>query len=106
MMNLTWRAEYVLAILQAEGECKTQYLREIGSGYDIIATLDILEERGLIKIRRPNRKLRLHSLTDLGREYLEQVETIYMTPQEQDRDKRRQEKETKERERNDSRKES
>lgn len=79
MMNLTWRAEYVLAILEAEGECKTQYLREVGSGYDIIDTLNILEERGLIKVRRPNRKLRLHSLTDLAKDYLEQVALIYDT---------------------------
>jgi DNA-binding PadR family transcriptional regulator len=78
MMNLTWRAEYVLAILQAEGECKTQYLREVGSGYDIIDTLNTLEERGLIKVRRPNGKLRMHSLTDLAREYLQQVEDIYV----------------------------
>ena len=78
MMNLTWRAEYVLAILQAEGECKTQYLREIGSGYDIIDTLNILEKRGLITVRRPNGKLRMHSLTDLAREYLQQVEDIYV----------------------------
>jgi DNA-binding PadR family transcriptional regulator len=77
-MNLTWRAEYTLAILQAEGECKTIYLREIGSGYDIIDTLNILEKRGLIKVRRPNGKLRLHSLTDLAREYLQQVEDIYV----------------------------
>jgi DNA-binding PadR family transcriptional regulator len=78
MMKLTWRAEYVLAILQAEGECKTQYLREIGSSFNIIDTLNTLEERGLIKVRRPNGKLRMHSLTDLAREYLQQVEDIYV----------------------------
>ena len=76
--GLTWRGEYLLAILQEEGECKTQYLREIGSGYDIIDTLDILEKRGLITVRRPNGKLRMHSLTDLAREYLQQVEDIYV----------------------------
>jgi DNA-binding MarR family transcriptional regulator len=79
-MKLTWRAEYTLAILQAEGECKTVYLREIGSGYDIIDTLNVLEKRGLVKVRRPNGKLRLHSLTDLAREYLQQVEDIYVKP--------------------------
>jgi len=78
MMKLTWRAEYTLAILQAEGECKTMYLREIGSGYDIIDTLNVLEKQGLVKVRRPNGKLRLHSLTDLAREYLQQVEDIYV----------------------------
>jgi DNA-binding MarR family transcriptional regulator len=77
-MKLTWRAEYTLAILQAEGECKTQYLREIGSGYDIVDTLNALEERGLVRVRRPNGKLRLHSLTDLAKEYLQQVEDIYV----------------------------
>jgi DNA-binding PadR family transcriptional regulator len=78
MMKLTWRAEYTLAILQAEGECKTIYLREIGSGHDIVGTLNSLEELGLIRVRRPNGKLRLHSLTDLGKEYLQQVEDIYV----------------------------
>jgi DNA-binding MarR family transcriptional regulator len=77
-MKLTWRAEHVLAILQAEGECKTQYFREIGSGYHIVDTLNSLEKRGLIRVRRPDGKLRLHSLTDLAREYLQQVEDIYV----------------------------
>lgn len=99
-MNLTWRAEYVLAILQAEGECKTQYLREVGSGYDIIDTLNILEKRDLVRVRRPNNKLRLHSLTDLGKEYLQQVTLIYMTPQEQKREEREQ-RERKDQESND-----
>jgi DNA-binding MarR family transcriptional regulator len=77
-MKLTWRAEHVLAILQAEGECKTQYFREIGLGYDIVDTLNSLEKRGLIRVRRPDGKLRLHSLTDPAKEYLQQVEDIYV----------------------------
>jgi DNA-binding PadR family transcriptional regulator len=67
----------VLGILQEEGECKTQYLRHLGVGYDIIDTLNKLEQDGYIKIKRPNYSLRLHSLTDLGREYLQQIELIY-----------------------------
>ena len=90
MTGLTWRGEYLLAILQEEGECKTQYLRHIGMSYDIIEVLNTLEERGYIKIRKPSHKLRLHSLTDLGREYLEQVAKIYMTPQEQQKEEREQ----------------
>lgn len=77
MVGLTWRAEYVLGVLDEEGEIKTQYLRHIGLGYDIIDTLDILERDGYIRVRRPNGKLRLHSLTDKAREYLQQVEKIY-----------------------------
>ena len=96
-MKLTWRAEYTLAILDAEGECKTQYLREIGLGYDIVDTLNILEKRGLIRVRRPNGKLRLHSLTDLGKEYLQQVMIIYMTPQDQQKEEREQKDRQKER---------
>jgi DNA-binding PadR family transcriptional regulator len=75
--GLTWRAEYVLGILEEEGECKTQYLRHLGVGYDIIDTLNKLEKDGYIKIKKPNYSLRLHSLTDLGKEYLAQVELIY-----------------------------
>ena len=36
-----------------------------------------IERRAYIKIKRPNYSLRLHSLTDLGREYLQQVHLIY-----------------------------
>jgi len=67
----------VLGILQEEGECKTQYLRHLGVGYDIIDTLNKLEQDGYIRVKRPNYSLRLHSLTDLGREYLQQVQLIY-----------------------------
>lgn len=80
--GLTWRAEYVLSVLEEEGETKTQYLRHIGLGYDIIDTLNILEREGYIKVRRPNGKLRMHSLTDLAREYLYEVERIYDNPRE------------------------
>lgn len=76
-VGITWRAEYVLGVLEEEGECKTNYLRHIGLGYDIINTLDILERDGYIAIKRPNGKLRMHSLTDLGRDYLKQVKEIY-----------------------------
>lgn len=98
--GITPRGEYVLAVLQEEGECKTSYLRHVGLGYDIIDTLKILERDGYINVRRPNEKLRLHSLTDLGKEYLEQVRMIHMTPQDQQREEREQ-KERKDREQND-----
>ena len=77
MVGLTWRAEYVLGVLEEEGELKTQYFRHVGLGHDIIDTLNILERDGYIKVRRPNGKLRLHSLTDKAKEYLQQVEKIY-----------------------------
>jgi DNA-binding MarR family transcriptional regulator len=76
-MGITPRCEYILGALEEEGECKTEYLRHIGLGYDIIDSLDRLEGKGLINIRRLNRKIRLHSLTDLGKEYLQQVKEIY-----------------------------
>lgn len=100
MVGLTWRAEYVLATLAEEGEVKTQYLRHIGLGYDIIDTLDNLERDGYINVRRPNGKLRMHSITDKAREYLAQIETIYMTPQDQQKEEREQ-RERKDREQND-----
>ena len=77
MVGLTWRAEYVLGVLEEEGELKTQYFRHVGLGHDIIDTLNMLERDGYIKVRRPNGKLRLHSLTDKAKEYLQQVEKIY-----------------------------
>jgi DNA-binding MarR family transcriptional regulator len=76
-MGITPRCEYILGALEEEGEVKTSYLRHIGLGYDIIDALDLLERKGLIKVTRPNGKLRLHSLTELGKEYLQQVKEIY-----------------------------
>lgn len=76
-VGITWRGEYVLGVLEEDGEVKTSYLRHIGLGYDIIDTLESLELKGFIKVKRPNGKLRLHSLTDLGKEYLQQVKEIY-----------------------------
>jgi len=75
--GITWRGEYLMGILLDEGECKTQYLRHVGLAYDIIDTLNKLHRDGYIQVKRPNGKLRLYSLTDLGREYLEQVRKIY-----------------------------
>jgi len=89
-----------LGLLQEEGECKTEYLRHLGVGYDIIDVLNRLERDGYINIKRPTRKLRLHSLTNIGKEYLEQVTAIYMTPQEQQKEEREQ-RERKDREPND-----
>lgn len=76
-VGITWRAEYLLGVLEEDGECKTSYLRHIGLGYDIVNTLDILERDGYIQVKRPNDKLRLYSLTDLGKEYLQQVKELY-----------------------------
>ena len=76
-MGITPRCEYILGALEEEGEVKTSYLRHIGLGYDIIDALDLLERKGLIQVKRPNGKLRLHTLTDLGQEYLQQVKELY-----------------------------
>jgi DNA-binding PadR family transcriptional regulator len=76
-MGISPRGEYILGALEEEGECKTSYLRHIGLGYDIIDALDLLERKGLVNVKRPNGKLRLYSLTDLGKEYLQQVKEIY-----------------------------
>lgn len=77
MAGLSSRGEYLLGILQEEGECKTEYIRRVAMSYEIIGLLNSLANKGFIQIKKPNHKLRLHSLTDLGREYLEQVEKIY-----------------------------
>jgi len=76
-MKITWRAEFILGVLEEEGEVKTQYLRHVGIAYDIIDTLHTLERDELIKVRRPDGKMRLYSLTDLGKDYLQQVKEIY-----------------------------
>lgn len=76
-VGITWRAEYMLGVLEEDGEVKMSYLRHIGLGYDIKDTLRILEAKGFVKLRRPNDTLRMYSLTDLGMEYLQQVKEIY-----------------------------
>jgi predicted transcriptional regulator len=76
-MKITWRAEFILGVLEEEGEVKTQYLRHVGIAYDIIDTLHTLERDELIKVRRPDGKMRLYSLTNLGKDYLQQVKEIY-----------------------------
>ena len=77
MAGLSCRGEYMLGILEEEGECKTEYIRRMAMSYEIIDLLNSLADKGYIQIKKPNHKLRLHSLTDLGREYLEQVRKIY-----------------------------
>lgn len=76
-VGITWRAEYILGVLEEDGEVKMSYLRHIGVGYDIKDTLRTLEKKELIKLRRPNKTLRMYSLTDLGKEYLQQVKELY-----------------------------
>lgn len=66
-----------MGALQEEGECKTQHLRNIGMGQDVNDVLVLLIKNGYVQVRKPNLKLFMYSLTDLGREYIEQVEAIY-----------------------------
>ena len=58
MTKITWRGEYVLGLLHEEGECKTEYLRQLGVGYDIIDVLNNLERDGYIKITKVGRRNR------------------------------------------------
>jgi predicted transcriptional regulator len=77
MARITHRGEEVLGALQEEGECKTQHLRNIGMGQDVNDVLHKLIKDGYAQVRKPNKKLFMYSLTELGREYIEQVERIY-----------------------------
>ena len=76
-VGITWRAEYMLGVLEEDGEVKMSYLRHIGLGYDIKDTLHMLEAKGFVKLRRPDDKMKLVKLTDYGREYVQQVKELY-----------------------------
>jgi predicted transcriptional regulator len=75
--GITHRGEEVLGALQQEGECKTQHLRNIGMGQDVHDVLAVLMRNGYVQMRKQTQKLFMYSLTDLGREYIQQVEAIY-----------------------------
>ena len=78
MMGLTWRGEYVLAVLAEENECGVSTIRGWGVlEKEIGNVVEILREKGLVQTRSINKKIKLHSLTDLGKEYIEQVQRIY-----------------------------
>lgn len=77
MAGITYRGEEVLGALQQEGECKTQHLRNIGMGQDVHDVLAVLMRDGYVKMRKRTLKMFMYSLTDLGHEYLQQVEKIY-----------------------------
>ena len=66
-----------MGALQQEGECKTQHLRNIGMGQDVHDVHAVLLRDGYVKLRKQTQKMFMYSLTDLGKEYLEQVEKIY-----------------------------
>jgi len=76
-IDISWRQEYVLGILDEEGEVKMSYLRHIGIKYDVRSVVRCLVEKGLVSMRRPDDKMKLVKLTDYGREYLEQVKGLY-----------------------------
>lgn len=77
MLNITWRAEYVLGILDEEGEIKMAYLRHIGIKYDVRSVVKGLIDKGLVSVRHPDDKMKLVKLTDYGREYVQQVKELY-----------------------------
>jgi DNA-binding PadR family transcriptional regulator len=76
-VGLTWRAEYLLAVLDAEGEVKMSFLRRVGLNHDIRAAIDKLLELDFIEVRMVNKKMRMYKLSDTGKEYIQQVRSIY-----------------------------
>ena len=76
-LNITWRAEYVLGILDEEGEVKMSYLRHIGIKYDVRSVVRGLLDKGLVSVRHPDDKMKLVKLTDYGKEYTQQVKELY-----------------------------
>jgi predicted transcriptional regulator len=76
-LNITWRAEYVLGILDEEGEVKMSYLRHIGIKYDVRSVVRGLLDKGLVSVRHPDDKMKLVKLTDYGKEYVQQVKELY-----------------------------
>jgi DNA-binding MarR family transcriptional regulator len=76
-LDITWRQEYVLGVLDDEGEVKMAYLRHIGIKYDVRSIVQSLLDMGLISARYPDNKMKLVKLTDHGREYVQQVKELY-----------------------------
>ena len=76
-LNITWRQEYVLGVLDEDGEVKMSYLRHIGIKYDVRSIVQSLLDMGLISARYPNERTKLVKLTDYGREYVQQVKELY-----------------------------
>jgi predicted transcriptional regulator len=66
----------MVAILYEEGELKTSYFEHVGIAFDIKHAVQTLKGKGLIRIRKDMNRNML-SLTDYGRDYIEQVEAIY-----------------------------
>ena len=76
-LDISWRQEYVLGILDEEGEVKMSYLRHIGIKYDVRSVVRGLVDKGLVSVRHPDDKMKLVNLTDYGREYVQQVKGLY-----------------------------
>ena len=76
-LDISWRQEYVLGILDEDGEVKMSYLRHIGIKYDVRSIVRCLIEKGLVSVRYPDNKMKLVKLTDYGREYVQQVKELY-----------------------------
>jgi DNA-binding MarR family transcriptional regulator len=76
-LDISWRQEYVLGVLDEEGEVKMAYLRHIGIEYDIRSIVKGLIDKGLISMRHPDERTKLVKLTDHGRGYAQQVKELY-----------------------------
>jgi DNA-binding MarR family transcriptional regulator len=76
-LDISWRQEYVLGVLDEEGEVKMAYLRHIGIEYDIRSIVKGLIDKRLISMRHPDERTKLVKLTDYGREYVQQVKELY-----------------------------
>ena len=76
MMKLSPRDEYVIGILYDEGEVKTSFFEYVGLTATIKDIVKRLSDKGLIQVRKEKNRNML-SLTDYGREYVEQVKELY-----------------------------
>ena len=78
MVGLTWRAEYILGILAEEGESKTTFLEHAsGISSDLRTNINSLIKLNFATQRMLDKRTKLVSITELGKEYLQQVEDIY-----------------------------
>jgi predicted transcriptional regulator len=75
-VGLTQRDEYIVALLYGQPEVKTSFLYYSGVEFQVKDAIQRLKDKGLISVRS-EKKRNLLSLTEYGREYVEQVKKIY-----------------------------
>lgn len=78
MSNLTWRAEYLLGILYEEGESKIAYLEHASNiSFDLRSVINSLIDLGFVAERYKDKRTKLVSITDYGKEYIQLVKDLY-----------------------------